>query len=105
MPPERRARTRSPITSAYLVNILSPSGAVLGVAVPVDVSQVGFRADTSRDYPQGESLRLELCGPQHHRSLLPFVVVWSAKYAGGWQLGGLFTQELTGEEAERLAAG
>jgi hypothetical protein len=106
MPTERRARPRKPVTTAYSVHLLSPSGAIVGLAVPADVSQGGFRADTSREYAPGEALRLEVCGP--HRLVgrrFSCVVAWSSRVAGSWQIGCSFTQELTGEEADALADG
>jgi hypothetical protein len=104
MPIERRTHCRKPVTTPYGVNILSLSGALLGVAVPADVSQGGFRADTSRAYRQGELLRLEIRN-QHHLPgrQFPFVVAWSARETDGWQIGGRFMEPLTVEEAERLA--
>jgi hypothetical protein len=106
MPPERRSHPRKPVTSAYGINLLAPSGMLMGVAVPADVSPGGLRADTSREYAAGEALRVEVCSP--HRLAgrqFSFVVAWSNRVAGGWQIGGSFTAPLTGEEADALAGG
>jgi hypothetical protein len=102
---DRRAHARRPITHPYVANLLSPTGSIVTMAVPADVSQGGFRTDVTGEYRAGDRLALE---PQRPHPLsgrrFPFVVVWS-RPAPSAEIGGAFAAEITEAESEALASG
>jgi PilZ domain len=103
MIPDRRGHIRRPITPpAYIAHVLSPTGTLVGLAMPADVSRSGFRIDTSAYLNVGDLLTLE---PQRPHPLggrrFPFVVVWSRP---GVEIGAAFVTEITEAETDALAS-
>jgi len=105
MSSDRRTHPRKPVTTAYLGAVRASSGELLGLAIPADVSEGGFRADASRAYSPGETLRLEVHEPhQMAGRQIGFAIAWSARFTDGWQFGGRFTERLSEEEVETLSS-
>jgi hypothetical protein len=104
MTTNRRAHARHPITRPYIAHLLSPTGSIVTVAVPADVSQGGFRTDVTSEYRAGDRLALE---PQRPHPLsgrrFTFVVVWSRPGPGA-EIGAAFAAEITEAESKALTS-